>query len=170
MADERRIFRVAEALLDATVKGIEAQGYDAPATRFVSPGIPAFDDEMICVSCPRIAPMVGDAETARAVKSNRLHQRGAEYIVWLVISAPLFHNSVGTVIPPSADEMNETSERLYGSLLAGINGVLAEAKGAATDVFNSGQVTFLDSVTAGPEGGFSAQLVRWRIDLAPDVS
>ncbi len=169
MADERRVYRVAEKLLEATIAGIEANGYVAPSLRFISPGIPAWEDEQVCVSCPRIVPIVGAVEASRPTRPTRLAQRAGEYLVWLIIDAPAFYTTIGEFLAPHADDLSASADRLYGSTLSAINGVFDATKGSSPS-FGTNTVRFVDTTTVGPEGGLVGQIFRWNVDLAADVT
>lgn len=163
MADERRIITIANTLLEETAAGMEANGYHVPSMRFLSPGLPAFDDEMFCVSMPRIVPRHAEKGTYRG-----LHGRSGEFITWMVLPSPSFITAAGNVVLPDAAELDEAAELLYGGMIAGINGVLAAAKTGGR--FATDTVMFEGADTVGPNGGFMAALTRWTINLVAEPS
>lgn len=163
MTDYRRLINIAEVVLDTATDGMTAAGYAVPAFQFVSPGIPAFDDEMVAVSVRQVIPVYGDPASQNAYVVRKLHERVAEFIVWLVVPSPMFETSTGEIILPTAGELADASERLYGSQLAIIKGVL---DGLRAGRLGTGTVVFDKSEIVGPAGGYVAVVTSFTIDTA----
>lgn len=163
MTDYRRGLLIAETVLAASVDGIAAAGQPVPKFRYVSAGVPVFDDEMLAVSMPSIIPTEGGPadQTTRPIRS--LHQRTAEIAVWLVVPSPMWETAVGQVILPTVDELTAVSERIYASQIGSITGML---DALAAGRFGVGTVVLADSTVVGPNGGFLAVVTRWFIDMS----
>lgn len=161
--DTQRITRICEALIAATRDGLNGAGYPVPANQFVSAGAPVIDDELLACSFLRIVPTQGDPAGNNPAPIRSLVSRAGEFVVYNVMPAYVFETAAGETIAPSAAEQQDEAERVQGSLLAGINGVVTAAK---TEQIGVGDlVVYLDSTIVGPEGGFVAIVDRWQVSL-----
>lgn len=160
-----RVVDIAEALLEATAEGIAAGGFVPPADRYVTVGDPVATGESMAVSVPEIVQTIGDSQTPETQydRGSLIHHRTAEFRVWCFYPHPQFETAAGIVLDASAAEMRQVSVRVYGSILAGIDGVRAARKAGTIPTVSA---VFEDAAIVGPEGGIVGVACRWRCSLA----
>lgn len=159
-----RIWLLAQELRDVIVAGYALAGVDLPERQFVSPGLPAWDCEILAVQLERTFGIAGNLATE--IIEPQLPQaahamRGATFAVHLIRCVPTLHDDGTNVQVPSVTEEEAAAKVIYTDVQMLLNVIVAGQR--AGDLPGCSGVAFEAWQTVGPQGGLSGGYLRLRL-------
>lgn len=158
-----RAYQVAADVLAEVVAALEAVGNGAPERRYVNDGqLVAWDCEQVATGIESIFGHTG--ALADDPTDDCLTMRAALVQVWIVRCSPTLDDA-GQV--PAPAEIDASARVTLSDPLVAMN--------AITDAYRDGRITgarglqFIETSTAGPDGGYVGSVSRFRIDLTTAV-
>lgn len=156
-----RWYTVADDVLDALVAGYVAQGVDLPDRQLVTPGLPAWDCDMLAVQVEREFSYSGNLaqEVIEPLTQGvAFAMRGAQLGITLVRCVPV-PDEEGN--PPTAANEQASAELILTDSQRMLNVLVAAVRNG--DIGGCNSVAFMEWVALGPEGGLGGGLLRVRI-------
>lgn len=159
-----RIWLLAQELRDVIRLGYAAAGVDLPERQFVSPGLPAWDCEILAIQLERTFGIAGNlaAEIVEPQLPQAAHaMRGATFAVWLVRCVPTIHDDGTNIHVPSVTEEEAAAKIIYSDVQLLLNVIVAAQR--AGNLPGCSGLAFEAWQGVGPQGGLSGGYLRLRL-------
>ncbi len=159
-----RIWLLAQAVRDAIHVGYAVEGVPLPDRQFVSPGLPAWDCELLAVQAERTFGHAGNLATE--VLEPQLPAaghalRGVTCAVWLIRCVPTIHDDGSNVTVPSVTEEEAAAAVILRDAQLLLNVLVAAQR--AGDLPSCSGVAFEQWTNVGPQGGLGGGVLRVRL-------
>lgn len=159
-----RIWLLAQELRDVISHGYAVAGVDLPERQFVSPGLPAWDCEILAVQLERTFGIAGNLATELIepqLPAVGHAMRGATFAIWLIRCVPTIHDDGTNVQIPSVTEEEAAAKIIYSDVQLLLNVIVAAQR--AGELPGCSGLAFEVWQTVGPQGGLSGGYLRLRL-------
>lgn len=156
-----RWYVAADDVLAALVAGYVAQGVDLPDRQLVTPGLPAWDCDMLAVQVERefsYSGSVAQEVIEPLTEAVAFAMRGAQLGITLLRCVPTSDEDGN---PPTAASEQAAAELILTDSQRMLNVLVAAVR--AGDIGGCNSVAFMEWVSQGPQGGLGGGLLRVRL-------
>lgn len=164
--DPTRIWLLANAVKDALVDGFAAAGVDLPARRFVSPGLPAWDCELLAVQAERSFGYAGNLTTEQLdpmLGAAGHTMRAVVFALHLIRCVPVVDQAAETVLVPEVGDEEEAAETILTDAQVMLTALVAAQR--AGDLPRCSGLALETWTNVGPQGGLGGGILRVRLGL-----
>lgn len=161
-----RVWQIAKAVLAAVVDGYAAESVALPARQFVSPGLPAWDCDILAVQATRtfghagnVAAEIIDPQTPSAGHA----MRGVALDVHLIRCVPTTHDDGTNISVPSVIEEEAAAEVILTDAQLLLNVLVAAQR--AGDLPGCSGLAFEQWRNLGPSGGLGGGVLTVRVQV-----